>query len=343
MVGGGGRKKCLGCGSTLQSKDKNQLGYIKEDKLESANFCERCFKLINYGEFKIIETDGKEYIDIYKNINKTEDLVLFLVDIFNINKSIEMINKYINNKIILVITKYDIIPKSVKESKIKSNINKYKFNKNIVDTIIVSSKTNYNIDRLKELIEKNKTSNNIYVCGNTNSGKSTLINKFIKNYSNNDLMITTSILPSTTINVNEIKINEDITLIDTPGFIEKDNISQFVSPKELKKIMPHTEIRPITYQIHEGTTLLVNNLLRIEYVKGEKNSFTFYISNDIIINRINTITNNRGKDLKLTKLDVNDNEDVIVNGLCFIKIKKEAKINIYTLENVGIYKRKSLI
>ena len=336
-------KKCLGCGSTLQSKDKEKIGYIKEDKIKTANYCERCFKLINYGEFKTVNTSGQEYIDIYKNINKTDDLVLFLVDIFNINKSIEMINKYINNKIILVITKYDIIPKSVKENKIKSNINKYNFNKNIIDTIIVSSKTNYNIDKLKQLIEINKTSNNVYVCGNTNSGKSTLINKFIKNYSNNDLMITTSILPSTTININKIKINENITLIDTPGFIEKDNISNFVKPKELKKIMPHSEIRPITYQINEGTTLLINNLLRIEYVKGVKNSFTFYISNDIIINRINTITNKRGKELKLTKISVNDNEDVIVNGLCFIKIKKEALINVYTLNNVGIYKRKSLI
>ncbi len=107
--------------------------------------------------------------------------------------------------------------------------------------------------------------------------------------------------------------------------------------------MPNSEIRPITYQIEEGKTLLIDNLLRVEYVKGEKNSFTFYLSNDIILDRINTITNTRCKDLKLTTLEVNDNEDVIVNGLCFIKIKKKAIINIYTIDGVGIYKRKSLI
>ena len=336
-------KKCLGCGSILQSENKEKLGYIKQEKLETASYCERCFKLINYGEFKIVETNGEEYIDIYKNINKTDDLVLFLVDIFNINKSIDMINKYIDNKIILVITKYDILPKSVKESKIKEKIKEYNFNNNIIDIIIVSSKTNYNIDNLKKLILENKTSNNIYVCGNTNSGKSTLINKFIKNYSNNNLVITTSILPSTTININEIKIDDNITLIDTPGFIEKDNISKFIDAKTLKKVMPNKEIRPKTYQINEGTTLLIDNMLRIEYVKGERNSFTFYLSNDIIINRINTITNNRGKDLKLTKVKVNSGEDVIVNGLCFIKIKKDAQINIYTIDGVGLYKRKSLI
>lgn len=336
-------KKCLGCGAILQSDTKEKVGYIKEDKIETANYCERCFKLINYGEFKEFVTDGKEYIDIYKNINKTNDLVLFLVDIFNINDSINIINEYINNNIILVITKFDIIPKSVKENKLKKKIKEYNFNKNILDIVIVSSKTNYNIDSLYEKILKYKTTNNVYVCGNTNSGKSTLINKLIKNYSSVDLNITTSILPSTTININEIKIDDNLTIIDTPGFIEKDNISKFITPKELKRVMPSSEIRPITYQIHEGTSLLIDNMLRIEYVKGDKNSFTFYLSNDIIVSRINTMTNKRGTDLELITLEVNPNEDVVVNGLCFIKIKKKAIIKIYTIKGVGIYKRKSLI
>lgn len=336
-------KKCLGCGALLQCTDKEKIGYVRDDKLNTSRYCERCFRLINYGEYKSIITDGKEYIEIYKNINRTNDLVLFLVDIFNLNSSINMINKYVDNKIILVITKYDVIPKSVKEDKIKENIKEYNFNKNIVDIIIISSKTNYNIDLLYNKINQYKTSNNVYITGNTNSGKSTLINKFIKNYSDLDLDITTSILPSTTINLNEIKINDNLTLIDTPGFIESGNISNYVSSKQLKRIMPSREIRPITYQIEEGTTLLIDGLLRIEYVNGEKNSFTFYLSNDIMVNRINTITNNRGKELELNEVDVLPYEDVVVNGLCFIKITKYAKLKIYTKKGVSIYKRKSLI
>ena len=249
-----------------------------------------------------------------------------------------MVNKYIDNNIIPVITKYDIIPKSVNPNKIKSKLNELKLNKNIVDIVLISSKTNYNLDLLKEKIDENKTSNNVYVCGNTNAGKSTLINKFIKNYSDNDFEIVHEA------NHNEaMTIYDDLTFIDTPGFIEKDNISNFVSGKELKKIMPNSEIRPITYQLSMGKTLLVEKYLRLEYVKGEINSFTFYISNDIIINRINTITNKRGKDLEKITLNVNKGEDVIVNGLCFIKITKDAVINVYAPKGVGIYKRKSLI
>ena len=136
-------KKCLGCGAIMQTQDKNKIGYINEEKYMDAKYCERCFKLINYGEYKSVVSTGEEYIDIYKNINKTNDLVLFLVDIFNLNSSIDMVNKYIDNNIILVITKYDIIPKSVNPNKIKSKLNELKLNKNIVDIVLISSKTNY--------------------------------------------------------------------------------------------------------------------------------------------------------------------------------------------------------
>ena len=336
-------RKCIGCGANFQCDNKNKIGYIRKEKIDTATLCERCFKIRNYGELIEVESEEEEYIKIYKEINKTNDLVLFLVDIFNINNSINLINKYINNKVVLVITKYDIIPKSVNVNKIKSRIKEYNFNKNIVDIILVSSFNNYNIDLLYDLIYKYKDGNIVYVTGNSNAGKSTLINPMLMNYSNNDLRLTTSILPSTTINVNKIDLNDDITFIDTPGFIEKDNISMYLSPKELKKVMPNSEIRPITYQLEKGKTLLVDKLLRIEYVNGDKNSFTFYISNDIIVSRINTITNSRCKELKMTDIYVNGYEDIVINGLCFIKIIGKAHVKVYTVDGVGVYTRKSLI
>ena len=87
-------KKCLGCGAIMQYENKNEIGYINEKKYIDAKYCERCFKLINYGEYKEVVTNGEEYIDIYKGINNTNDLVLFLVDIFNLNKSVELINNF---------------------------------------------------------------------------------------------------------------------------------------------------------------------------------------------------------------------------------------------------------
>ena len=51
--------------------------------------------------------------------------------------------------------------------------------------------------------QKYKNSSNVYFVGYTNSGKSTLINKIIYNYSDISSMITTSSLPNTTIDTIE--------------------------------------------------------------------------------------------------------------------------------------------
>lgn len=336
-------KRCIGCGSILQSIDKDKEGYIDKEKIETSNYCERCFRITNYGEYKRVENKKNDYLNIYKDINNTSDLVLFLVDIFNLNDTIDIVNKYINNDVIIVLTKKDVLPKSVKEGKIRKFIKKYNFNKNIIDVCIVSSSTNYNIDLAYELINKHKKSSRVYVAGNTNAGKSTFINKIIKNYSDNINYVTTSIIPSTTLGINEIRINDDLYLLDTPGLIEDDNISEYVSDKMLKKILPKKEIKPRTYQLGEGDSIQSDDLFRLEYVKGNKNSFTIYISNDIIINRINTMSNLRGKELKKHVLNVPAGSDVMVNGLCFIKIVKDAHINLYTIDNVGVYIRNSLI
>ena len=56
---------------------------------------------------------------------------------------------------------------------------------NIKEKIVISSNKNYNFDALYELINKYKKSENVYVVGYTNAGKSTMINKIIYNYSDN--------------------------------------------------------------------------------------------------------------------------------------------------------------
>ena len=52
-------KKCIGCGITLQTKNKNKLGFISEAKYQEGNYCERCFKVINYNEFIPVNIDTK--------------------------------------------------------------------------------------------------------------------------------------------------------------------------------------------------------------------------------------------------------------------------------------------
>ena len=108
-------KKCIGCGANLQTIDSNEVGYIKEQNLEKSTLCERCFRIRNYGDYKVVTKDNSEYIDILKGVNKTQDLVVLVVDVFNISEQLNKIGDFLSNPILLVLSKRDIVPKDIYE------------------------------------------------------------------------------------------------------------------------------------------------------------------------------------------------------------------------------------
>ncbi len=331
-------KKCVGCGVELQSENVTLEGYTSN--LEN-DICNRCFRMKNYGEYQIVTKSNDEYIKILEDVNKTRDLVLYIVDILNIGKDLEDIRKYITNKMILVLNKRDVLPKSVNDDKIISYLRK--LDMDFEDIIIISTLKNYNIDELLSMIKKYKTSKNVYVVGNTNVGKSSLINKLMKNYSEYEGELTISPMPSTTLNKISIKMTNDLTLIDTPGLVDRGNIVNYIDNSLLKKINPKKEIKPKTYQIKTGQCLIIGDLLRIDYVEGAKNSFTLYISNDIKVKRLNMHKQTVLKDLPKKTMDINYREDLVIPGLGFIKIVSKAKIDLYIDLNVSSFVRDSLI
>jgi ribosome biogenesis GTPase A len=193
------------------------------------------------------------------------------------------------------------------------------------------------------MMMKYKKSDNVYIVGNTNSGKSTFINKMIKNYSKNKVFVTTSMLPLTTLDLLSVKLSDKLTIIDTPGLNEDGNIINSYDYMTLKRVLPKKEIKPRTYQIEPFHSLMIENLVQIDYVDGPKNSFTLYISNELNVDNI--YFNDRLKVSKHKKhsFKVNAGEDIVICGFGWIKIVNEAVIDIFVNEKVKVYKRKSII
>ena len=317
-------KKCIGCGAEL-TLEKGKLGYTKD--IES-DLCMRCFNIKNYNKYE--KVDHLEEINtIIKEVKASNDIVIFVVDVFNLSNKIKEIVDYLNNNVILCITKYDLV--DIDESKILNYLNI-----NTLGTIVISSKNNYNLDNLMELIEENKKSNNVYLVVYTNAGKSTLINKIIKNYSNNNYELTTSVLPSTTLNFVKVNVNDNLTLIDTPGIIVS-NIIDYLDEEEIKKVIPKKKIKPQIYQIKTEQTIMVDNFLGIKI--KPYNTVVFYGADGLKYTRY---YNDIETSLKIKKIKVSDNSELIVNGFGIIKIKKQTEVQLYLQGNIDIEIRKAL-
>ena len=320
--------KCVGCGSILQDTDKNKDGYVLDinDKL-----CQRCFRIKYYNEYKNTIRDNNDYLKILDSINN-DDLVVYVTSLLDIR--LDYIDSFKN--VIVVLTKRDILPKSVKDEKLIKYI---KSRYNPLEVIVVSSVKNYNIDYLFDTLRQYKK-NNIYVVGTTNGGKSTLINKLIKNYSDNDVVITSSMYPSTTLDKIEINIL-GLNIIDTPGLINKGSIVNYIDNNLLKKITIKKEIKPKTYQLNGKGSILIEDLIRLDYdTKGT--SMTIYVNNLVNIRFLGK-DNNKLLDGKCNKFSLDNNKDIVISDLCFIKFTKNVNLNIYSNYDVLIYERDNLI
>ena len=108
-------KKCIGCGILLQSDNLLTPGYTPN--LEN-DYCQRCHRLQNYGEYEKVKIDDDLYGEVINTISRTHDLVLYTADILNIPDNLEEISKSLPNSMILILNKRDLLPKGINDERI---------------------------------------------------------------------------------------------------------------------------------------------------------------------------------------------------------------------------------
>lgn len=318
--------KCIGCGAILQDVYPNEEGYTKD---LSNELCERCFNIKHYNRY--VRVKDKDYTQIIKEIDLKKDLIILVTDFLNLYNLDDL---KVDSPVILVVTKADLLPRSINKEGLLKRI---KCKLNVVSKILISSKNNFNLDLLYSEILKYKKTNNVYVIGYTNAGKSTFVNKMLKNYGNIVGEITTSNLPSTTLDLISNKVNDELTLIDTPGLLDSGSLVLLSSKELLKKITPKKEIRPISYQVKGKQYLLFEDFMRLDL---EDTNIICYMSNDIEIRRV---YKDRESILKRYDFKIGINQDLVIKGLGFITFKKNCDVTLWLTKECKYLIRDSII
>lgn len=354
---------CLGCGETLQFSDPKALGYIPEEvyKRNNVDLCRRCFRLQHYSEDKMEFMPSNALTKILYDAKKKKAVFAYIVDLFNFEATFDKeINETIKGaKVILLANKRDILCKSFNDEKIKEYILQRAKEAGLepLDVIIISAKKNYNFDEVRNSFKKHAKNRDIYVIGATSSGKSTLINKFLKNYTNyTNRPITTSCYPGTTTRLIRIPISEKETIYDTPGIDSKHSIISHVEKEVIKAITPKKEIKPLTFQLSAGNMLMIGNLARIEYLEGPRTGVTLFVSSDVEVHRgriehfevlkkslidkkrikpISKLVN--GYEIHRIKETKDSKQDIIIAGLCWLSYKGNGQeFKVYAPKDVTV-------
>lgn len=283
--------RCPGCGAKLQSEDPSLPGYVPEEALgkEERVICRRCFRIRHYNDFSAVEVDDGAFLQMLGRIAGTDSLVVHIVDIFDFEGSIiGGLKRFIGgNPVLMVVNKMDLLPKSVNPNRIVNWVRKQakEHGLKVVDAVLCSAKKNIGFDRVLEAIARTRGNRDVYVVGATNTGKSTLINRLIRDFSDLDEELTTSRYPGTTLDLVKIPLDDGRYIIDTPGVVYPYRYTELVSKRNVQALLPEKPIHPVVYQLKPEQTLFFAGFARFDFAAGEAQSFTCYVSNAIRIHR----------------------------------------------------------
>ncbi|MBS4215575.1 ribosome biogenesis GTPase YqeH [Neobacillus rhizophilus] len=361
---------CIGCGVKVQTEDPEKIGYAPASALEKETIiCQRCFRLKHYNEVQDVSLTDDDFLKILNGIGKTDALVVMIVDIFDFNGSwLPGLHRFVGgNKVLLVGNKVDLLPKSVKHNKLihwmKQEARELGLRPE--EVFLVSAAKGWTMKETAAAIDEYRNGKDVYVVGCTNVGKSTFINRIIKEVTGEGDIITTSHFPGTTLDIIQIPLDDGKSLVDTPGIINHHQMAHFVDKRDLKVITPKKEIKPMVFQLNEGQTLFFGGLARFDYVSGGRRSFVCYLSNDLNIHRTKTenavelyenhvgemLTPPRQEQLEtfpeLVKQEFfikEDKTDIVFSGLGWVTVNEPgAKVIAYVPKGVQALLRKSLI
>ncbi|MEK4558224.1 ribosome biogenesis GTPase YqeH [Bacillus sp. FSL K6-0036] len=361
---------CIGCGVTIQTEDKTGLGYAPPASLTKENvICQRCFRLKNYNEIQDVSLTDDDFLNILHGIGETDSLVVKIVDIFDFNGSwINGLQRLVGgNPILLVGNKADILPKSLKRERLIQWMKREAKELGLkpVDVFLVSAGRGQGIREVIDAIEHYRNGKDVYVVGCTNVGKSTFINRIIKEVSGEEDIITTSQFPGTTLDAIEIPLDDGSSLYDTPGIINNHQMAHYVNKKDLKILSPKKELKPRTFQLNDQQTLYFGGLARFDYVSGERSPFICYMPNELMIHRTKLenadalyekhageLLTPPGKDemdefpkLVAHTFTIKDKKtDIVFSGLGWVTVHDaDKKVTAYAPKGVHVFVRRSLI
>ncbi|MFB5762774.1 ribosome biogenesis GTPase YqeH [Paenibacillus medicaginis] len=282
--------KCSGCGIRLQTARPDQPGYVPDKALDKEPvICQRCFRIKNYNESSSVTVDQDEFLALLSRIGDKDALVIHIVDLFDFEGSlISGLQRFVgSNPVLLAVNKTDLLPKVTNWNKIRNWVQKQAKEQGLRTTEIVlcSAKKNQGFDRLLEAVAEQRGNRDVYVVGATNVGKSTLINRLIRDYSDLEQELTTSRYPGTTLDMVNIPLDDGHFITDTPGIVYPWRFSEIVSRKDLAAVMPDKPLKPAAYQLDSGQTLFFGGMARFDFVEGAHQSFTCYISGGLKIHR----------------------------------------------------------
>ncbi len=279
--------RCYHCGAILQCENENEKGYIIPESLHRATpiqiiYCDKCFETMKaFNNSELEQQVDQEVLKILDDAYATDALIIWVVDLFSFNGTLnsEIAKKVKKLNVIVVGNKRDLFPANVKDESLMEYLadrfTAYGIKPKSVRLLGATNK----IDS-KELIDAMNTArkgHDVYMIGNSTSGKTSIINRAMKGFENKTTrQIKTITYPGTSVNVLEIPLSRSSFFYELPGISQTTSATGKLEKDVIRQIVPKKMVKVITRSMSAGDALMVGSLAAFEVIKGKTTNYRFY-------------------------------------------------------------------
>ena len=323
-------RKCYFCGATLQSDDPNKEGYVNPEVLENPTqnfaFCQKCFEAERFRALSNEPFIDYEFIDVLKEAKRNGDLLVYVVNLFSFETSFskEVIDLIQGMNILVVGTKFDLLPQSVTIEDISEYV-AHRFRVAGLqithnDVYITSINDEESVRATLTKIFELKNAKNVFIIGSEASGKTALINSFLRIYSNlSNGNIVTCNYKNTHLKVMQIPMTNKSSMYETPGISITNSILFGLDAKTLRSIYLTEPVEPREMSISKGHSMFIGGLAIIELLEGDRLEMMCYFHKNVQLNRSH-VSDVESKLIKLNK------KGELVPSLFKIKSTKDMEV-----------------
>ena len=199
------------------------------------------------------------------------------------------------------------------------------------------------------------------IIGPSNAGKTKIVNSLYKSMTSKETNLVSSPFFKTTINPTVLTLPDNSKIVDFYGFTRSDDLRYYLGVDSLLKVDIKKPEKLISYQLREGQSILLENMVRFDFFGKNIISFITYCNANITIHKSNI----NKKSAELTKLfnlprDEEDKMlgekrrliyefqsgnayDVLIFGMGIFRIMNCSKISLEISEKIGVFIRESVI
>lgn len=280
--------RCHNCGAILQSVSKSKPGFISKAVIENGvpkiPYCNVCYdKMLTLNTSNLQHETDKDILKILNDAIATDALVVWMVDLFTFNGTLnpDIVKKVKKLNVIVVGSKRDLFPSFVTDEMLTRYLDE-RFSEvgiNPVTISLIGNEDNIDIENISKEFKEQRKYRDIYLIGEVNSGKTTLINKFLKTYVNKTKwQIKTELYPGTNSSVLEIPLSNSSFFYELPDISNSTSCLSKVEKEVQKVITPRKEIVMTRKFIGEGNAIVVGNLGCLYHIKGPRWSIRVYMA-----------------------------------------------------------------